>query len=266
MDPQTVLALFGSVGGAQVLVRVLGPTADYLGNELQDWTKRRRENVARILENADMKLDDDVEGAVSPRVLAGIMNEGSFNDAEVAVDYLGGVLASSKSGVSRDDRGATFTALVNRLSTYELRTHYILYSIARSLLLGTQENFADSGVRLSNRVFVPNQAYVTAMDFSDDERFEIIAPHVFWGLHRENLIGDAWAYGSPRALGAITLGALANEPGIVFEVSMPGIELFLWAHGLGRYGFPAFTDAEMSMAFETGIPIGTKGSLRVTDL
>ena len=126
VEPGTAIAAVGAIAGATKLgaplvQRVLGPTADLLGNELADWTERRLTNVGRVVENAAKKLppDADPEGAVAPRVLARIIADGSFCEDDVGVEYLGGVMASSRSGVSRDDRGATLAALIGRMSTYE---------------------------------------------------------------------------------------------------------------------------------------------------
>src|SRR3990167_4792547 len=102
MDVGTGLALFGS---AKFIEKLLGPTADYLGEGIKDWAKKQKENVGNIFLNAQKKLGDKIEteGMVSPKVLKGILNEGSFCEDFLAVEYFGGVLASSRSGISRDD-------------------------------------------------------------------------------------------------------------------------------------------------------------------
>src|SRR5919106_5794497 len=124
-DPLTTLGL--SAAGAfvtkDVVTRLLGPTADYLGAEMQQFTQRRLETIGRIFRNAADKAQDrlDEPGAVPPRVLRDIINEGSFQDDDLATEYFGGVLASSKTPMNRDDRAATFTSLISRLSTYQIR-------------------------------------------------------------------------------------------------------------------------------------------------
>src|SRR5208283_3371005 len=61
-------------------------------------------------------------------VLKEVLSEGYFCEDELQAMYLGGVLASSKSSVSRDDRAIAYCSLVSSLSSYQLRTHCILYS------------------------------------------------------------------------------------------------------------------------------------------
>jgi hypothetical protein len=43
----------------------------------------------------------------SPKVIKAILDDGSFCDDELTASYFGGVLASSKTEVGCDDRGAT---------------------------------------------------------------------------------------------------------------------------------------------------------------
>ena len=110
-EPLTTIGVSAIAAGAgayvtrDVVSRILGPTADYLGGELKEFTQRRMENVGRIFSNAEDKLGDRLNspGRVPPKVLKTIINEGSYSDDQIAVDYFGGVLASSRTEVSRDD-------------------------------------------------------------------------------------------------------------------------------------------------------------------
>src|SRR4051812_25084796 len=120
MDLGTGLSILGAAAGsAQVVEKILGPTAEYLGNNLRDWTQRGVENVGRIFQTAQRKLGSKIEseGSVPPKVLKNILQEGAFCEDKLSTEYFGGVLASSRSEVSRDDRGAAFASLVGRLSS-----------------------------------------------------------------------------------------------------------------------------------------------------
>lgn len=75
--------------------------------------------------------------AVPPLVMRDVLDDGSYRDDELTASYYGGILASSRSGISRDDRGAAFTALVGRLTTYQLRAHNILYRTINHLYCNT---------------------------------------------------------------------------------------------------------------------------------
>jgi hypothetical protein len=230
MDPETALVLFGS---AQLAVRVLGPTADYLGEGIKTWTQDRVRNVRNIFENAAEKLGSelDEEGAVPPRVLAGILTDGSYCDDPVATDYLGGVLASSRTGFKRDDRAASLVALISRMSTYEIRAHYVLYTAARQRLRGQSIYLRmPEQRRFAGRIFVPWSVYDPAMDFTSGEPANAITVHVMYGLSQEDLIGSEWVMGDVEALTSVSRFPTPGE-GLVFEVTVPGMELYLWAQG-----------------------------------
>ena len=103
----------------------------------------RIENLKRIFDKAKEKLGDKIneQGAVSPRVLKGIINEGSWSDDFLSVEYFSGVLASSKTGILRDDRGVYFNALISGLSAYQLRMHYLFYHAIKREFNGTRYQY-----------------------------------------------------------------------------------------------------------------------------
>ena len=232
-EPGTAISL-GVLGGLVALdpvKRLLGPTADYLGGELEQFTRRRVETIGRILKNATDKASDrlDEPGAVPPRVLRDIVNDGSFSDDPIAVEYFGGVLASSRTVTSRDDRAAALTALLSRLSTYQIRSHFIFYSSLRKLHQGSEFRVVDhTKINLATNILIA--AYVRLMDFSKNEIDDLsgIIEHVMFGLSRENLI-DRFEYGHKYLY-----ENLSKEPlkGIMFHPSPLGSELFLRAHGV----------------------------------
>lgn len=259
MDVGTGIAVLGP---SAVVLKILGPTADYVGEGLQEWTQRRVANVQRIFANAERKLSAeqlDAPGAVPPRVLKGILDEGSFREDELSAEYLGGVLAASRTETGRDDRGASLVAVVGRLSTYQLRSHYIFYTLARRALVGMDLNLSTLADRRANQLFVPLHDYITSMEFSGEEVHELpsIVSHSLYGLGREDLL-------KPRAWGASK--HLRESPrwnkdfgpagGFVFEVTMLGVELFCAAHGLRAHEFAAaFLDPNSDFTDATAIPI-----------
>ncbi len=80
-------------GGGGVLRKVVGPAVDEIAEGLRRWTSFRVGNVKRIAEAADRKMtDDDDGGEVHPRIAHRLLEEGSFCDDDLMVEYLGGVL------------------------------------------------------------------------------------------------------------------------------------------------------------------------------
>jgi len=214
------------------LQKILGPTADYLGDQLKNWTQKQHENLRNIFKNAEVKLGDrlNAEGAVPPKVLKTIMNDGSFNDDAIAIEYFGGVLASSKAELGRDDRGARMAKLIDSLSSYQLRAHYILYSTIRKLFSGRNYHF-NMNDRVKMTIFIPYDKFFSAMDFSDGE-MQIVSPliqHIFFGLGNEALIENDFVYGSKNNILKWYKDAVCD--GIICAPSTLGAELYLWAFG-----------------------------------
>lgn len=162
MELGTGLALLGA---AKLAEKLLGPTAAYIGEGVKTWTEKRTQNVRRIFEIAIMKAGNKLEkdGAVPPKVLKGVLDEGSFCEDFLAAEYFGGILASSRSGVTRDDRGAVFIALLSRLSTYGIRTHYIFYHIIKRLFDGKDLHMTLKSGRDGAKTFVPLEVFTSAM-------------------------------------------------------------------------------------------------------
>jgi len=154
MDAIQLATIFGS---AQIVVKILGPTADYLGEGIKGWAEKRAGNVERIFSIAEKKLGDriDQDESVPTKVLKSILDDGSFSEDPLAAEYFGGVLASSRSGIPRDDRGVGKAALVTRLSTYQIRAHFIFYKIVKKLYDGSSYNIGDARIGLQWEFLFP---------------------------------------------------------------------------------------------------------------
>jgi hypothetical protein len=233
-EPITTVGL-GAIAaylGKDGLQKLLGPTADYLGQGLKDFTQKRAQNIGRIFQSAQAKLGDCIEspGEVPPKVLKAVLDEGSFSNDALAVEYFGGILASSRTEHGRDDRGARIAKILDSLSTYQLRTHYLVYSTIREI-------FRDRGLMLDMdgrpkmQIFVPFSGYFEAMDFSQAELKQAVQvlDHVFFGLASDSLIDNYWLYGPQEHM--TKLFPAAQDGGILCGPSVLGAELFLWAFG-----------------------------------
>jgi hypothetical protein len=241
-------------------LRVLGPTADYLGDELQQWTEHRLANVQRIFDNAGRRLGEeglDRPGRVPPRVLKEILDQGSYCENELAAEYFGGILASSRSELAHDDRDASLAALVGRLSSYQVRCHYLFYMHARQLLVGANVNLSElEDRRQHGSLFLPRSSWFEGMEFDADEleRWFEIAAHCMTGLTRENLIAGDFSYGDEERFPDYLSRHLDKvTSGLIFRVTVPGMELFARAHAVK--GVPADALCSPAAQFETDVSI-----------
>ncbi|NVK74738.1 MAG: hypothetical protein HWE24_14810 [Oceanospirillaceae bacterium] len=232
--------------GKDGLQKLLGPTAEYLGGELQKFTQKRIENVGRIFSNAEEKLGKNIDssGQVPPKVLKAIINEGSYCEDEVAVDYFGGILASSRTDLRRDDRGARIAKILDGMSTYQIRSHYVIYSLIKKV-------FCDSGFhynqddRFKMQLFIPMSIYIASMQFDQKEmqQFRAIINHTFFGLSNDNLI-EGFQYGSHERIKKHFSDAISD--GIIVTPSAFGAELYLWGYGRGNQDLSyALNDKEL---------------------
>jgi hypothetical protein len=172
------------------LAKLLGPTAEYLGDGLREFTKRRAENINRIFQKASEKLGSriDTPGEVPPRVLKVVLNEGSFCDDELAAEYIGGVLASSRTEQGRDDRGARIAKILDGLSTYQILAHYLVYATVKQTF-ETAKLSLNMDDRPKMKIFLPLNSFLLSMEFNEGERQQTsqLLTHIFFGLAAEDL-------------------------------------------------------------------------------
>lgn len=227
--------------GVKLLNDVCGPTAKYVGGEIKSYTEIGVENLKRVFRNAakHIQAQNKTEGQVPPRILKEILSEGYFCEDEVQAMYLGGVLASSKGPVSRDDRGISYCSLISSLSTYQLRTHFILYSaLFRTkvyLIGGRSYPFNAHAFSMIGKygltVLIRESDYQRGMQFSPAEDSSNIAKHSFVGLENKGLSARGIQVCYPHK------PKEGDVPFRFFNPTLLGVELFLWGQGLRDIGF-----------------------------
>jgi hypothetical protein len=229
--------------GVKLLNDVCGPTAKYAGGELASYAKIGVQNLKRVFENAakQLKAQDKIGGQVPPRVLKEILSEGYFCEDELQAMYLGGVLASSKGPVSRDDRAIAYCSLVSSLSSYQIRTHCILYS---TILRATHFHIGEKPYPIKDvlptiqkqslTIVIREADYLAAMEFSEAEQPENIAQHSFVGLEKRGLSERGIYVCHPRN------PKKGEVPFRYFYPTILGVELFLWGQGVGDCGLEAY--------------------------
>lgn len=255
MDVSTGLTILGSaVGGAKVVEKLLGPTSEYVGVGLKNWTERRVENVKRIFSVAAESLGEKIDqpGTVPPKVLKEVLEEGSFNDDRLACEYFGGVLASSRTPTSRDDRGASLMKLVSDLTTYQIRTHYIFYAATKKVFDGQELSLGNEENRQKCSMFISLPAYFQMMEFGPNEDLSTILTHATFGLYQHGLIGNFEFAGQDELKKKFPH---IKEGGIQFIPTARGVELFMWACGLGSVPPTGFLQSAVKIPQKAGIAL-----------
>lgn len=265
--PSVVVPATETAGG--LVLKLLGPTCDYLGEGLKNLVQRRFENVDRILTNATGKAQDRLgePGEVPPRVLRSVLDEGSYCDNELFIDYFGGVLASSRTPEGRDDRGVTIAKTLEGMSVYQLRAHYLLYSTVRHFFKDSGNTF-DLSSRMRMRLFLPAQELARAMELSKSEAsmFADLVTHIFSGLSSRGLIGH-WTSGDELNLRKTVPDKAMKDRivgnGVLFETSHIGAELYVWAAGWGNITTQSILDGELKDFLIPGVPAGIFNAVEV---
>jgi len=227
--------------------KILAPTADYIGTGLLSGTKAAV-NLARVLVGAARRHGPvkSSHGQVPPRLLKGVLDDAPFCEDEVMAEYLGGILASSWTSDTRDDRGVTHLATIKRLSTYTLRAHCILYTALVSLHYSNDKGFPREG----DAVHIPECYFLEAMAYADGEDKSTTWAHSIVALEREHLAkigpaGSAQYYREhPEYISAKRPRRLMQEHGgLIFGGTSSGFELFFAACGIASVDFWSIPDS-----------------------
>lgn len=222
----------GKIDSDSLLGRFLGPTVDYMGNSLANGVDKSVKNISRIFEYAlDIFVSKpDNGGMVNLRVLKHIINEGAFCEDELTRAYFGGVLASSRNGDLVDDRGLNFVSLLESMSSYQIRTHYIFYTALRNKCKGMDIDFEDKDWIRKTNIFIPYEDFLTSMNLElpDRSKRDLSLPHIFWGLQRLELI-SSFSYTNVNVVRGYY--PEADGPGFTLSPTLFGIELYMWVNG-----------------------------------
>ena len=120
------------VAGAWVGKKLLGPTLDAIGDDLQELYAAGRD---RIISRAAGKVDDLDDGKrANLRVARDVLWNGAFSESEVCVEYYAGLLAASRSVDGLDDEAAPFVDAVKSLASRQLKLHYGIYRSLERIL------------------------------------------------------------------------------------------------------------------------------------
>jgi hypothetical protein len=211
-----------------LLQRALGPSADVIG---EHWAAKLRDRFAktrRVVDVANRRIrDSDHQGRVPPRVANRVFEESEYCDDELVTEYLGGVLASSKTSLDMADLGNTYASYVAHLAVDHLRAHYYIYAELQRVAHGKTVRWPfRSEVAEAASLLIPFG--VAFRDFCPSSDYEDLLS-ILWWLQREQLL-------LLRELGVSSTLARAFDgvqaDGVVVQPTALGVELFMW--GLGR--------------------------------
>ena len=242
VDPVTTLGAGLTVlASKDLLTKLLGPSADYLGGEMKTFVEKSHVNLESIFRAAIEKLGPlaNEPGEVSARILKHVIDEGRFCEDPFVVEYLGGILASSRGEASRDDRGTFYLNEITSLSSYQIRTHYLVYASIVRAGNPTKQDTSYWFEENSLSVVIPEAGYVDAMEYTAEEKSDQISYHSFLGLGMRGLCERGTKVKTPPSSHPDF-----DQPYRFVWPTRYGYELFLWGLGLGKVRATSYFDLE----------------------
>lgn len=229
-----------------VITKLLGPTADYLGDELAGLVDKCNINLGDIFKKSARKAGEKIDDGsqVNPRVLKDVINEGKFCDDDTLKEYYAGILASSRTITGDDDIGVSILSVLRSLSVYHVRLHYLFYSqyLVHYKKMGYVP-LADGKSRIKRKLYIPQSTLSEALQPPENMDLEYIASHALLGLARNNLITNDWQLSHLDGIKANF--DKATEAGAILTPTLPGLELFIWANGTEK--LPPFDFLKLSI-------------------
>ena len=221
-----LIALGTAIGTKDLIIKLLGPSIEFFGDELKEFNKRRLENIRKIFIKATEKVGQNIEkpGNVPPIILKEIIETGSYYSDDIFIEYYSGILASSRSIKAKDDIGKVYTQLIHRLSYFQLKAHYIIYMKLKKSFDG-MKNCELKSVRKTINIKFKGSEFNDIMEFSQDDLFKSynIVGNILIGLSREDIIEKKWSL----------VGKIDGDYIFSVQPGLTGYRLFIWSQGQG---------------------------------
>jgi hypothetical protein len=232
MSPAMITAALAYHITHDALPRIFGPSYDVVGKKLAGYTTYAMDNLERVAKAAMRRSSDSKvqNGQLSMRASLAIIEESVSCENELMAEYFGGVLATTQKGKPGDDRAATFARMIGRLSSYQVRAHYIVYSFFKNVWNGKRLPITRLELRERASVYIPLGNYAKAMGCAPYEGLTPYLDHAITGLIKEGLLSDYYSY-ADSAYALMPPCEIQGKSGIVVAPTRLGLELFMWVNG-----------------------------------
>ncbi|MFJ6077104.1 hypothetical protein ACIQC0_02215 [Pseudarthrobacter sp. NPDC092419] len=257
-DPVTALSAVASAAkaidpdsksvdlGVSLWGKVLGPPAEALGRHFERRVERWSESnqAKHVLKLAAAKSDTSRPGSVPPRVAAAVLDAAEYSDNEFVAEYLSGVLASARTTDGTDDRGVSWSALVDRLSSDALKLHYVIFSTMRHLMEGADADVISTWCKKHIVIRYLDLLPMMGLGINYEAIRRVL--DAAYTLQREGMI-DALTHGSEDHLTGLPWGLYQLPAGgdvLIVSTTVPGIQLYLQGHGYGGAWASAIADTD----------------------
>jgi hypothetical protein len=93
-----------------------------------------------------------------------VLEEGSYVEDDVMLEYLAGMLAAARTADGRDDRAAYYANTVASMTANRIRLHHAVYATLATAPLEEGEEFGDGNVMRKHTVYTSMDAAVELLD------------------------------------------------------------------------------------------------------
>ena len=240
------------LGSKDLLSKLLGPSAEYVGGEIKNLIQRCNINIDGIFRRALVKVGPNAEngGIVNTRVLKHILDEGRFCEDPMVAEYYAGILTASRGEDPTDDRAVGLLTELKTMSHYQIKAHYLIYCSIHNLHRSSKMNFAHEKNLKRIRVLLSYEAFIGSLSLPIDSIHQTdIVLHALSGMAKRGLIVHDYAYSSSPCW---QLGnASISHPAVLVTPTIYGIELFLWAIGSTERSSHRFTQLDLESELST---------------
>jgi hypothetical protein len=218
------------------------------------WKERIKERLSRVGEKAERKQSGKAL-MINERIAFKALTEAAFVDSEVVAEYLAGVLAAAPSD---SDAGAPWIAQIGRLSSLQLRLHYVFYRAVWSYARENSISPDPDGRLYYPELFFPASALQATLEIDDPvESFAVLS--ALKGLEHEGLLSEAQVIKAgaqvSRSGSRSSRYYRPPEAGLVLKNKAYGIELFLWGCGYSYHNPRLLTNIpEQLIEIEPPVP------------
>lgn len=215
-----------------MIAKLLGPTCDYLGEEVRNLVEKRCKNIGSIFNKAAKKLGNEIDkpGEISPRILKQIIDEGSFCEDNLTQEYYAGLLASSRKEDKNIEDSIPYIKLIERMSSNQIALHYFVYYPIIKELSRLKINLFQSEELQKIKT---NFSIVSVLELFDKDNFSTIISNECTLALKEGLITQ-YKFGIDQDTRAdsskLESFIINNETFLKISPSIYGMNLFLKAN------------------------------------
>lgn len=246
-----VIAIGGVKIAPELLLKLLGPSFEYVGNipprvaefGLNKIKEIEIKNLANVFKKAERKMETNgtVNLETNLRVVREVVQQGIYAQDEVMIEYFAGILASSKTENGTDDTCIPYLQTIKTLTSFDLKLHCFLYKTIFNMYSKDNFRLAQNEHRSLMKTHIGVENFINNMKITIKD-FDYILESIF-RLAQNGLIENEWNFGNDKNV-LQKLESNIKMPGLTFKPTALGAKMFMSAYGFGCKSIELFFELE----------------------